>query len=181
MTRNATAGDYLIDDFQRPTDAPLAGDWQFISDQVMGGVSTGEAALVRHDDRSGLHLTGAVSLENNGGFIQARLDLRRQGRDFDARGFEGVRLLVRGNGEKYAVHLRTRHTWLPWQFYQASFDTNGAWQEVLLPFDAFEPYALNRPLDTGSIRSIAIVAIKKAFQADLVVARLAWAAATDEP
>ena len=34
----------------------------------------------------------------------------------------GVRLVVRGNAERYFVHLRTTGTVLPWQYYQAGFD-----------------------------------------------------------
>jgi hypothetical protein len=30
-----------------------------------------------------------------------------------------VRLIVRGNSQRYFVHLRTRGTRLPWQYYQA--------------------------------------------------------------
>jgi hypothetical protein len=56
-----------------------------------------------------------------------------------ARGHAGVRLVVRGNGERYFVHLRTSASVRPWQFHQAGFDTDGGLAEVRLPFEAFRP------------------------------------------
>ena len=55
----------MIEDF---TGTP-AVRWEFISDQVMGGVSTGNVSLEREGDQSILHLQGVVSTKNNGGFI----------------------------------------------------------------------------------------------------------------
>ena len=54
--------------------------WEFISDQVMGGVSTGRVSLERDETarQTVLHLRGSVSTKNNGGFIQARLKLPRK-------------------------------------------------------------------------------------------------------
>ena len=46
--------------------------WEFISDQVMGGVSDGKVEYFKEDDKSYARMTGIVSLENNGGFIQIR-------------------------------------------------------------------------------------------------------------
>jgi len=111
---------------------PLA-EYRFFTDQVMGGVSTGEARVVGAEDARHLRLAGTVSTANRGGFIQARVDLDRPFPP-EAR---GVVLRVRGNGERYFVHLRTRGTVLPWQYYQAGFDTTDAWQEVRIPFAAF--------------------------------------------
>lgn len=79
-------------------------------------------------------MTGSVSTENNGGFIQIRMDLPN-GAPKDAK---GVRLIVRGNDQEYFAHIRTGGTVLPWQYYQAGFLVNGEWREVRLPFDAFE-------------------------------------------
>jgi hypothetical protein len=66
-------------------------------------------------------MTGRVTTANNGGFIQIRKDLGSP----PPEGTKGVRLIVRGNGERYFVHLRTSGTLLPWQYYQASFSTTG--------------------------------------------------------
>jgi peptide methionine sulfoxide reductase msrA/msrB len=63
---------------------------------------------------------------------------------------------------------------LPWQYYEATFQTNGRWQQVKLPFRKFVPAALNKPLDAGNLRSVAIVASKKEFNADLFVDTVAF-------
>ena len=166
---------HLIDDFtDKGNNEPLGAGWEFISDQVMGGVSTGKIDFGRWEDRSCLHMTGIVSLENNGGFIQARLKLNPKAKYFDARSFTGVNLRVKGNGESYALHLRTKHTWLPWQFYQAEFQTNEMWQDIKIPFEKFQPVSLKKKLDRSRLKSIAIVAIKKEFKADILVDQISF-------
>ena len=44
--------------------------WRFFSDQVMGGVSSGALHFDHDDIRNWARMTGMVSTENNGGFIQ---------------------------------------------------------------------------------------------------------------
>jgi hypothetical protein len=46
-------------------------------------------------------------MENNGGVIQAALDLTRDGSTLDASSCTGSRIVVKGNEEKYGLHLRT--------------------------------------------------------------------------
>ena len=65
-----------------------------------------------------MQLSGDVRLENNGGFIQAALDLTSVGDTFDASAFTGIRLVARGNNEQYSVHLRTPDNVQPWQSYR---------------------------------------------------------------
>ncbi|MBN2377821.1 MAG: bifunctional methionine sulfoxide reductase B/A protein [Sedimentisphaerales bacterium] len=165
-------GYYLVEDFSSNETKPPETSWEFISDQVMGGVSTGKIEFGKWDNRTCLHMTGEVSLENNGGFIQARKDLRTKGVYFNAKEFAGISLRVKGAGQTYAVHLRTQNSWLPWQFYQADFQTDGSWQQITIPFEKFVANSLKKPLDTAKIKSIAIVAIKKKFKADILVDRI---------
>lgn len=146
--------------------------WRLVTDAVMGGVSQGSARVALVDGRQCVHLSGSVSTANNGGFIQVALevdeDLARR-----AAGYDGLRLWVRGNGEGYKVHLRTRDLWLPWQSYRADFDAPADWSLVQLPFSRFEPYRTNRPLRVERLRRIGVVAIGRDFTADLCVADLA--------
>ena len=79
-------------------------------------------------------MTGSVSTENNGGFIQFRMKMSKSLPE-EAR---GLRLIVRGNTQRYFVHLRTGGTFLPWQYYQSGFDVSKGWAEVLLPFKDFK-------------------------------------------
>jgi hypothetical protein len=110
----------------------------------MGGVSSGQVTLLSEGDWRFARMTGAVSTENNGGFIQMRLDLPQGA----AAGADGVRLIVRGNSQRYFVHLRTGGTRLPWQYYQAGFEVGPDWAEVRLPFDGLPP--LRRDAGAGS-------------------------------
>jgi hypothetical protein len=163
----------LIDDLTGPDGRSALGtNWQFFTDRVMGGVSRGSAALDTLQGRACIHLRGQVSLENNGGFVQVALPLGRQGEVLDASEYAGVRLMVRGNGDEYYVHLRTRDTRLPWQYYQARFKAESSWQSVEVPFRAFRAENLDVPLDASQLLRVAIVAAKKEMEADVAVARI---------
>lgn len=135
----------------------------------MGGVS--EATVVRTvlEGRPCLRLTGDVRLENNGGFVQAGLDLTPTGGVLDASAFAGIRLWVLGNGERYNLHLRTTATIRPWQSYRAHFQAGPAWRQVDLPFAGFLRHRLETPLDVSTLRRVGIVAIGRAFTADVAI------------
>ncbi len=171
----AYSGGMLIDDFSSETLISRQGtQWRGVSDQVMGGVSR---ASVSHDIVGGrpcLRLTGDVRLENDGGFIQAALDLVPSGHTLDASGFTGVRLIVYGNGEQYAVHLRTPDNVRPWQSYRARFTAAPGWKTVDLAFADFAPHRLDAPLDIKRLRRLGLVAIGRAFHADLAVSELGF-------
>ena len=165
----------LIDDFSR-TDlvSALGTEWRGVSDRVMGGVSQESVSRSVASGGPALHLQGDVRLENNGGFIQAALDLSSGGRTLDASAYRGIRLIVRGNGEKYSVHLRTPDNTRPWQSYRAEFIAVEDWQSIDLPFDGFEPYRLDTPLDVARLSRLGLVAIGRAFSADLMVSSISF-------
>lgn len=152
-----------------PMDLSLseARGWEYFSDQVMGGISQGGASFTQIDGAPVLRLSGTVSTANRGGFIQARAKLPAP----LPAGTRGVVLSVRGNGEPYYVHLRTNRTLLPWQFYQASFETTDGWQEVRIPLSAFSPYGglLRGTFNADAVRSLAVVAFGRDHAADLSV------------
>ncbi len=159
-----------LDDFSRDDlISNLGTPWRGFSDQVMGGISQETLALTEIAGRRCLRLTGDVRLENNGGFIQMALDMAPDGRTFDASSYEGVLLTARGNGERYGAHLRTPACVRPWQSYRASFVAEPEWREIKLPFDRFEPYRLTEVLDIDQLRRLGLVAIGRAFYADLAI------------
>ncbi|MDJ0607828.1 MAG: CIA30 family protein [Kiloniellales bacterium] len=165
----------LIDDFaSRDLVSSLGTRWRGVSDRVMGGISEASVRAEVIDGRPCLRLSGEVRLENDGGFIQAALDLAPEGATLDASNFAGLRALVRGNGERYSVHLRTADIVRPWQSYRAHFTAGPEWTDVQLPFTAFRPYRLEAPLDVSRLRRVGLVAIGRAFTADLAVAELAF-------
>ena len=146
--------------------------WRLFTDGVMGGVSQGRLTFESVDTRPCMRLSGDVRLDNNGGFLQVALDINGDKRVAFG-DYTGVLLDVYGNTEQYNVHLRTSTTQRPWQSYRATFQSSPSWQTIRLPFSQFEPYRIDMPLEPGDIHRIGIVAIGRAFYADLCVARLA--------
>ena len=142
-------------------------EWQLVADTVMGGVSTG---AVRWDDnRQVATLTGDVSLENNGGFVQMAADFRDGRALFDASGFDGVTLEVKGNGEVYDLRLRTDALSRPWQSFRTDFTAPESWTTVRVPFTNFEPHRTDARFDPARLRRVGILAIGRAFQAEVSV------------
>ena len=50
-------------------------NWKMITDQVMGGFSQGQFNYQKIGNDNAVVLTGSVSTQNNGGFIQIRRNL----------------------------------------------------------------------------------------------------------
>lgn len=148
---------------------PLSPEWEYVADTVMGGVSTGRIIPFRDAGEPAMRLTGNVSLENNGGFIQMASDLSDPGQVFDASGYTALSFDARGNGESYAISLRTSDLQRPWQSYRAVFTATEQWQKINLPFDAFSPNNTEIPLNTRRLRRIGIIAVGRAFEADVAV------------
>ena len=164
---------YVIDDFSKDDGiSSLGTQWRMFTDRVMGGLSSASSGIEVIDGRRCLRLRGSVSLANNGGFVQVALPLEQKGSFFDAGGFKGIRLWVRGNGENYHGHLRTDHTLRPWQYFGAEFPTSENWEKVEIPFEKFKSENFDAQLDAKKLRRIGIVAIKKEFQADIAVSRV---------
>jgi hypothetical protein len=141
--------------------------WDYFSDQVMGGASKGRVTFETVEALPVLHLTGQVSTANSGGFIQARTTLDTPLPDTA----QGIVLTVRSNAQPYFLHIRTRWTVLPWQLYQAKFETTTTWQGIRVPFTAFAPYGglLRHSFNVSDMRSIAVVAFGRDYDADLSV------------
>ncbi len=146
--------------------------WTYFADTVMGGVSTGDATFERDASGSFVRLAGNVSTDNNGGFIQVRRTLSNRLADTT----KGVRLTVRGNSGTYFLHLRTKGTRLPWQYYQAQFATSPDWTDVQLLFNDFKPSGsfLRKTPRADTVTSIAIVAYGRDHTALVDVSEVDW-------
>ena len=153
----------LIEDFEKNPETR----WKLITDSVMGGVSTGQLKFIVEDEVHFARMSGAVSTKNNGGFVQFRTSIRN-GLPSDSK---GLKLTVRGNSQKYFVHIRTRATFLPWQYYQASFEVQKDWSEVEVHLGQFKPSGalLPRLIKPEMIRSIAVVAFGRDHNAAIDV------------
>ena len=146
------------------------GQWVYLTDRVMGGISEGTAQFEDQGIDQVIRLSGEVSTANNGGFIQVRSPVLWEA----AKGKTGIRLTVKGNGDQYFLHIRSTDTHLPWHYYQHSFQASGAWSEISLPFEDFEKSSslLRATLGQSKIKTIGIVAYGKDYSADVLVKRL---------
>jgi len=127
---------HLIFDFSEPGDEKA---WQSVDDVVMGGVSS---SILRVDSEDVAIFEGNVSLEQGGGF--ASVGSRPRVRDLSD--CDGLRVRVRGDGQRYRLRLSTG-IGAERISYQARLQTeHGVWQKEDLPFDLFEPRYHGRPL-----------------------------------
>ena len=160
----------VIDDLSRnPPLATIGTTWQVVTDQVMGGISSGTLVREIVGGRSAIHMRGSVRLENNGGFVQIGLDLAPGGKTVDASSWIGIELDVFGNGEEYNLHLRTLDLTRPWQSYRHGFKAEASWRTVQLPFGSFISHRTDIPLDVRRLRRLGLIAIGRAFSADLAL------------
>lgn len=114
--------------------------WEIENDTVMGGVSTSKLSR----SEAGLAVfTGAVSLENNGGFASMQYHFPPK----NISGYTKAVIRLKGDGKAYQfrikANLRERAS------YIYSFQTTGEWQTVEIPLSQLEPtfrgYKLNQP------------------------------------
>ena len=144
-------------------------NWVYFTDTVMGGVSQGKLAFMNENGENFYRMTGNVSTENNGGFIQFATGIEKIDKNF-----EGIKLRVRGNNENYQLHLRTKYTPAPLQYYSAEFNVTNEWKEVIIPFTTFKKSNFYQPgkFKSSNIKSIGIVAIGKDFEAEIDLGRI---------
>ena len=91
-----------------------------------------------------------------------------------AKGKTGIKLKVKGNGDRYYIHIRNSSTRLPWHYYQKSFEATATWQEIKLPFQSFMKSSslMRAVIKQSTIKTIGIVAYGKNHIADISVISL---------
>ena len=138
--------------------------WEFVSDKVMGGISEGKFEILKDKKNNFLRLSGFVSTENNGGFIQIRSNF-----DIDEENFNGIRIKARGLPSEYFIHIRTSFLLLPWQYYSGKFVVSEVWEDYEILFEDFEKSNFYQPslFSSSDIKSIGFVAFGKNFEAQL--------------
>ena len=148
------------------------GRWNYFADTVMGGVSQGQAKMISSEGAKGIHLSGTVSTENNGGFIQVRTSVDPA----DVKEKLGLEIRVKGNGEPYYIHIRNGSSRLPWHYYGASFKTSQSWQTIRLPFEAFKRSSglLPRAMNHETIKTLALVAYGRDHAADVSILKVGF-------
>ena len=162
-----------VDRLESPGKSTLGTEWSGITDRVMGGMSDLEVSLERIDEELCYRMRGQVRTANNGGFIQMALPLSTSPQGLDASAHTGLRIRVRGNGEDYALHLRTSDHRMPWDYHSAVFVAGPEWRTINLPFTAFQRSGGRGPMDTNHLQRLALVGIGRDFRADLALASVA--------
>jgi len=152
----------------------LAPNWEFVSDTVMGGVSSGAVAEEIVAGRSATVLRGTVSLENNGGFIQMAFDLHQGGADVDVSAWDGIEIDAYGDGGTYDVRLRTAQLTRPWQSFRSDFVGEPHWTKVKIPFSSLVSHRVEAVFDPTCLRRIGILAIGRERDACLAVSNIGF-------
>ena len=163
----------ILDKLETPGISSQGQNWAFFTDGVMGGLSQGKAIISKVNDVNCYHMTGDVTTENNGGFIQIRNQLRPS---ISTEEFEGVYFKVFGNNEEYSIHVRTALTMAPWQYYKYSFKSNSEWTVIKAPFSEFKKSNAYQPkkLVGQNIKTLGLVAGLKIFKQIFAYQKLAF-------
>ncbi|MGF1460760.1 MAG: CIA30 family protein [Leptolyngbyaceae cyanobacterium] len=123
--------EYALFDFRTTNTAGLQEIWGAVDDVVMGGVSASGMGLLPGYAR----FSGTVSTANSGGFASVRT--RNFEPPFNLQGWQGIRLVLRGDGQRYKVILRNSNSWDS-RAYCYSADTEpDQWIVADIPFAAF--------------------------------------------
>lgn len=166
LKRLPTSEEYSLFDFRKSDSENLREIWGAVDDVVMGGVSASGMALLPGFAR----FSGAVSTANSGGFASVRT--RNFDPPFNLQGWQGIRLVLRGDGQRYKVILRNSSSWDS-RAYCHSIDTiPDDWTVVDIPFSAFiatfraktQPTA--PPLDPTTICSFQLMLSKFEYDGD---------------
>ncbi len=164
---------FILDNLQNPGVTTQGNSWQFFTDGVMGGFSSGKAKIEKVDGKKCYRMTGNVTTENNGGFIQMRVKIKPQIPSFN---YTGIYIEAYGNNLKYALHIRTSYTKLPWQYYSSKFIAKNKWEKIELPFNNFGQSNFYQPKNFhySKIRTVGIVAGFDNFKADIAVCEIGF-------
>tara|TARA_B100000886_G_scaffold13156_1_gene8537 strand:+ start:3074 stop:3571 length:498 start_codon:yes stop_codon:yes gene_type:complete len=163
----------ILDELKNPKLTNQKQTWNFITDQVMGGISTGQFKVDNIENRICYRMTGNVSTKNNGGFIQIRTILNPT---INTLNFQGIYVKVLGNTKNYKLHLRTALTIAPWQYYSYSFNSPNSWTIIKAPFTMFEKSNFYQPkkIVGQKIKSLALVAGFQNYESDICLSEIGF-------
>ncbi|MDC3050111.1 CIA30 family protein [Candidatus Pelagibacter sp.] len=163
----------ILDQLENPNLTTQSQKWNFVTDQVMGGVSTGKVKVDYINGIKCYRMTGDVSTKNNGGFIQIRAKLSPE---INSKDYNGVYVKVYGNQKNYNLHLRTGLTLAPWQYYSYTFATTKNWSEIRAPLNEFKKSNFYQPKSIlgQKIKSVGLVAGFDDFKSDICLSEIGF-------
>lgn len=147
-------------DFRTANTERMQETWGAVDDVVMGGASASSLSLLPEYAR----FSGNVSTANSGGFASVRT--RNFEPPFNLQDWQGIRLVLRGDGQRYKVILRNSNNWDSLA-YCTSVDTESdQWIVVDVPFSALRPTFRAKtqptasPIDPASVCSFQLMLSK---------------------
>lgn len=159
----------MVDVYRASPDTP--SPWAMVSDQVMGGVSS---AVLQQGDREGspcTRLTGRTSLDNNGGFVQMKLEIAPASLRPD---YRGLFIELWGAAHDYNLHVKTGQLHRPWQSFRCTVSVQPEWTRFMVPFEQLQAHRTDAELQPAHITSVAVVAIGAEFDVDVSVRRFGF-------
>ena len=129
MTQSLTLHDFT---------SKSSNQWRVVDDVVMGGRSSGNFSV--NLEGHGI-FSGEVSTKNNGGFSSIRHELKT----VNTKKFREIVIKLKGDGKAYQFRIKPEIS--NYYSYIHTFETDGDWQEVHIPFDDFFPSFRGRKLD----------------------------------
>jgi hypothetical protein len=164
----------VLSNFSGGSELVLPGaSWRGFSDRVMGGVSDAEFTRALVAGKECIRLSGRVTRDSGGGFIQMALDLASRGKVFDGSRYSGVEFLVHGNDEDYNCHVRTADCGWYDESYRVTFRAESRWQRLRFAWTDFEPNGITTALDPAKLQRIALLGWMRDFRADIALAEMA--------
>ena len=161
--------EHLIDVFQAAQSEP--SHWVAISDQVMGGVSSGALQQAERCGSLCSCLNGRTSLENNGGFLQMKLEIDPSEIYPD---YAGLFIELCGPAHDYNLNVKTTQLDKPWQSFRCTLPVAPEWTRFIVPYAHLEAHRTEAELNPATIRSVAVIAIGEAFDVDVCVRRFGF-------
>lgn len=160
----------VLSDFAPVEEYVLPGArWRGFTDRVMGGVSDADFNRDEIDGRRCVRMTGNVTRDSGGGFVQMALYLDNA----DLSDYRGIELLVFGNDEDYNAHIRTADCGWHDESYRATFHAESRWQTVRIPWEAFKPNGVKAKLNTAEVQRFGLLGWMRDFSADLAIGEVA--------
>lgn len=142
--------------------------WQVISDQVMGGVSHATLHTEPRHGAAASCLVGRTHLDNNGGFVQMKLDIKPS--ELHAH-YKGLFIELAGTAHDYNIHVKTAQLTRPWQSFRCTLSVVPEWTRFIIPYSQLLAHRTEEALRPADIQSVAVVAIGEAFAVEVCVRR----------
>ncbi|MEM6542217.1 MAG: CIA30 family protein, partial [Bacteroidota bacterium] len=111
-------------------------NWQILNDGVMGGLSKGEILFTENS----LKFSGAVSLENYGGFTSVKSPFQ----EFTLANKSRVKIRYKTSGQSIAISLENSRAFYKPYFKLELEDTEDSWKTKEIAIEQFKQYNLGQ-------------------------------------